>query len=168
MPAPDPLLPPAKKRKVDTEQNDDLQHIHRLENLLLTAVAEGTSLNPLVDLLDTAKNARDPHLLFKSIYALYRVFASTIDARMLVSTPDPNAKVVRAWIFERLNLFTDMLVGLMSDSEKSLRVSILQSVHPSCQQQPLDLSNTNPLFPSQALVVFFVLKPACLGTFNFV
>lgn len=124
MPAPDPYLPPAKKRKTVAEKNDDLERIQHLEKLLLEAVSERTSLNPLVDLLDVAKNARDPHLLFKCIYALYRVFASTIDAGMLVPSPDPTAKVVRAWIFERLSLFTDMLVGLMSDSEEYLRVRV--------------------------------------------
>ena len=128
MPSPDSSLPPAKKRKLVTKQDVDLKHIQRLENLLIEAVAEGTSLNPLVDLLDAAKNAEDPRLLFKCIYALYRVFASTIDARMLVPTPDPSAKVVRTWIFENLNFFTDILVGLMSDSEEYLRVSTFQ--HP--------------------------------------
>ena len=116
-------LPPAKRRKVAANNNDDLEHIQRLEILLLQAVAERTSLNPLVDLLDAAKNAAPPHFLFKCMYALYRVFASIIDAGMLVPTLDPGAKVVRAWISERLNLFTDMLLGFMSDSEKPLRVS---------------------------------------------
>ena len=116
-------LPPAKKRKVATKQRVDLARIQRLENLLLDAVSEGTSLNPLVDLLDAANDAEDPHLLFKSVYALYRVFASIIDIGMLVPTPDSGARVVRTWIWERLNVFTDLLVGLMSDSEKSLRVS---------------------------------------------
>jgi hypothetical protein len=124
MPAQHSSLPPAKKRKVVTDKNNDLERIQRLEKLLLQAVAEKTSLNPLVDLLDVAKNAGDPHHLFKCIYALYRVFVSTIDARMLVPTPDPSAKLVRIWIFERLDFFTDMLVGLMSDSEEHLRVSV--------------------------------------------
>ena len=168
MPAPNPSLHPAKKRKVVVRKNDGLEHIQRLEKLLLEAVAEGTSLNPLVDLLDAAKNASDPRLLFKCIYALYRVFASTIDAGMLVSTPDPSAKVVRSWIIERLNVFTDMLVGLMSDSEEYLRVSAVQATHPKHQQLSLDLCNRNTLLPSQALVVFFVPKPGCLGAFYFV
>jgi U3 small nucleolar RNA-associated protein 19 len=131
MPTPDSSLPPAKRHKVVAY---DLEYIRRLENLLLEAVAERTSLNPLVDLLDAAKNADDPHLLFKCIYALYRVFASTIDAGMLVPTPDPNAKLVRSWIFERLNIFTDMLVGLMSDSEEHLTVKLplSQNLHPTC------------------------------------
>ena len=90
-------------------------------------------MNPLLDLLDITKNIGDPHLLFKGIYALYRVFASIIDTRMLVPTPDAGAKVVRAWTWERFNIFTDMLVGLMSDSEKSLRVSIVQYAYPGYQ-----------------------------------
>lgn len=126
MPAANPSLPPTKKRKIAAKENDRIERIQRLENLLLKAVSAGTSLNPLVDLLDIAKNAKDPHLLFKCIYALYRVFASIIDARMLVPTPDVDAKIVRTWISERLNIFTDMLVGLMSDPETSLRTSAIQ------------------------------------------
>ena len=123
MPSGNPSLPPAKKRKVVANQGDNFERIQHLEKLLLEAVSQGHSLNPLVDLLDAAKGAADPHLLFKCIYALYRVFASIIDSGMLVPTPDTTARVVRTWISERLNIFTDMLVGLMSDSEKSLRVS---------------------------------------------
>jgi U3 small nucleolar RNA-associated protein 19 len=126
MPTTNPSLPPAKKRKVSAEQYGGLVHIQRLEKLLLNAVAEGTSFNPLVDLLDAAMIAEDPHLLFKCIYSLYRIFASIIDTGMLVPTPDSGAKVVRTWVWEKLNIFTDMLVGLMSDSEKSLRVSVSQ------------------------------------------
>lgn len=133
MSAANPSLPPAKKRKVATKQHDDLAQIQRLESLLLEAVSEGTSLNPLVDLLDITKNVGDPHVLFKCTYALYRVFASIIDTRMLVPTPDARVKVVRTWIWERFNVFTDMLVGLMNDSEKSLRVSIAQYTHPVYQ-----------------------------------
>ena len=129
MPAANPSLPPTKKRKIAARENDDIERIQRLEILLLKAVSSGTSLNPLVDLLGIAKNAKEPHLLFKCIYALYRVFASVIDARILVPTPDADAKIVRTWIFERFNIFTDVLVGLMSDSEKSLRVSIPQRIH---------------------------------------
>lgn len=125
MPAANPSLPPAKKRKVSAKQHDDLAHVQRLEGLLLEAVSEGSSLNLLVDLLDAAKDAEDPHVLFKCIYALYRVFASVIDTGMLVPTYNAGAKVVRAWIWERLNLFTDILVGLMNDSEKALRVSVM-------------------------------------------
>jgi len=129
---PMPSLPPAKKRKIATKQHGDLARIQGLEQLLLEAVAEGTSLNPLVDLLGSAKDAEDPHLLFKCIYSLYRVFASIVDTGMLVPTPDTDAKVVRTWIWERLNIFTDILVGLMSDSEISLRVSVLQYARPGC------------------------------------
>ena len=167
MPSPttNPSLPPAKKRKVSTKQHGDLPHIQRLEKLLLEAVSEGTSLNPLVDLLDAAMGAGDPHVLFKCIYSLYRVFASIINTGMLASTPDSGAKVVRTWIWERLNVFTDMLVGLVSDSEKSLRVSAFQYAHLGYKSSSLDLRNTNSFLPPQAPVVFFVLRPGWPGTF---
>ena len=130
MTAADSSLPPAKKRKLATKRRGDLERIQRLEDLLLEAVSGGTSLNPLVDLLDATKDAGDPHVLFKCIYALYRVFASITDTGMLVPTPDAGAKIVRAWIWERFNVFTDMLVGLMNDSEKSLRVSVVATPSP--------------------------------------
>jgi hypothetical protein len=151
MPAADPSLPPAKKRKVAAKQNGDVERIQRLENTLLEAVSEGASLNPLVDLLDSAKDAGDPHLLFKSIYALYRVFSSIIDARMLVPTPDADAKVVRIWISERLNIFTDTLVGLMSDSERSLRVSVLGPVNPTRSQKPSRPPQCKSFSPSSGI-----------------
>ena len=168
MPAADSSLPPAKKRKLATKRHGDLERIHRLEDLLLEAVSGGTSLNPLVDLLDATKDAGDPHVLFKCIYALYRVFASITDTGMLVPTLDAGAKIVRAWIWERFNVFTDMLVGLMNDSEKSLRVSVVQHPHPVNRLNFLALRDTNSLLPPQALVVFFVIRPGCPGAFYIV
>lgn len=166
MPTTNPSLLPTKKRRVSTGQHDGLAHIQRLEKLLLDAVAEGTSLNPLVDLLDVAVIAEDPHLLFKCIYSLYRVFASIIDIGMLVPTPD--TKVVRTWVWEKLNIFTDMLVGLMSDSEKSLRVSVSQYSRLGYKTSSPDLCNTNPLLPPQAPVVFSVPLPGRPWIFYFV
>jgi U3 small nucleolar RNA-associated protein 19 len=168
LPTAGPSLPPAKKRKVSTRHHDDLARIQRLEKLLLEAVSEGTSLNPLVDLLDAAAGAGDPHVLFRCIYSLYRVFASIIDTGMLAPTPDSGTKVVRTWIWERLNVFTDMLVGLMSDSEKSLRVSVFQYAHLGYKSSSLDFRDTNSFLPPQALVVFFVLRPGWAGTFHLV
>ena len=168
LPTANPSLPPAKRRRVSTEHHDDHTHIQYLEKLLLEAVSEGSSLNPLVDLLDAAVDAEDPHILFRCIYSLYRVFASIINTGMLAPTPDSGAKVVRTWIWERLNAFTDMLVGLMSDSEKSLRVSVSQYVHLEYKSSSPELRNTNPFFPPQALVVFFVLRPGWPGAFYFV
>jgi hypothetical protein len=167
MPSGNPSLPPAKKRKIVANQGDNFERIQHLEKLLLEAVSQGHSLNTLVDLLDAAKGAADPHLLFKCIYALYRVFASIIDSGMLVSTPDTTARVVRTWISERLNIFTDILVGLMSDSEKSLRVSTFQSVRYGYQTRSLDIRDTNPIFPPQALVIFFILQSGCPRTLYF-
>lgn len=166
LPTASPSLP--KKRKVSTRQHDVLAHIQHLEKRLLEAVSEGTSLNSLVDLLDAAMDTGDSHVLFKCIYSLYRVFASIINTGMLVPTPDSGAKVVRTWIWERLNSFSNMLVGLMSDSEKSLRVSVSQYVHLGYKLSCLGLRNTNPFLPPQAPVVFFVLRPGWPGTFYLV
>lgn len=163
-----PSLPPTKKRKVSVEQHEGLAYIQRLEKLLLDAVAEGTSLNPLVDLLDATTIAEDPHLLFKCIYSLYRIFASIIDIGMLVPTPDSGTKVVRTWVWEKLNIFTDMLVGLMSDSEKSLRVSVSQYSRLGYKPSSPDLCNTNTLLPPQTPIIFSVPLPGRPWIFYFV
>ena len=168
MPTANPSLRPTKKRKVSAKKHGSLAHIQRLERLLLDAVSEGTSLNPLVDLLDAAAIAEDPHLLFKSIYSLYRVFASIIDTGMLVPTPDSDAKAVRTWVWEKLNTFTDMLVGLMSDSENSLRVSVSQCSRLRYKPSSPDLCNTNTLLPPQAPIIFSVPLPGRSRTFYFV
>ena len=147
LPTTNPSRPPAKKRRISAKPHDDLTHIQHLEKLLLEAVSEGTSLNPLVDLLDAAMDAGDPRVLFRCIYSLYRVFASIINTGMLAPTPDSGAKVVRTWIWERLNVFTDMLVGLMSDSEKSLGVSVSQYAHLGYESSSLDFRNANSFLP---------------------
>jgi U3 small nucleolar RNA-associated protein 19 len=118
---PIPSLPPSKKRKTSVV-DDKTSRIQQLEQDLNDAILKNTSLNKLVDLLDIAQTADDPRLRSKSMYALYRVFVSIIASRRLALKGDESAKVVRGWIWERLNAYTDLLVGLMSHQEKSLRV----------------------------------------------
>lgn len=115
-------LPPSKKRKV-SQSDGKATRIQQLEEGLSAAVNNHTSLNAVVDLLHIAQGAKDPQLCSKSIYALYRVFVSIITSGGLASKGDESAKVVRAWIWEKLSAYTDLLVGLMSDEEKALRVS---------------------------------------------
>lgn len=115
-------LPPSKKRKV-SQSDGKATRIQQLEEGLSAAVNNHTSLNAVVDLLHIAQGAKDPQLCSKSIYALYRVFVSIINSGGLASKGDESAKVVRAWIWEKLSAYTDLLVGLMSDEEKALRVS---------------------------------------------
>ncbi|RDX45466.1 CBF-domain-containing protein [Lentinus brumalis] len=116
---------PSKKRKT-READDTLRTIQDLEKQLTTAVSNGSSLNPLADLLDIALDTESHAHLSKAIYALYRVFVVII-TNGLLSGPDrtEEAKAVRAWLFERLHSFVDLLASLLKDEETSLKISSL-------------------------------------------
>ncbi|KAF8191784.1 CBF/Mak21 family-domain-containing protein, partial [Pholiota molesta] len=118
------LPPPSKKRKIN--RVDNAQAIKKLEEELTTAVAKNLSLNPLADLLSLAYDVEDPHDTSKAIYALYRVFVVIITNNKLGFGGDEAAKVVKAWIWERLQSYVDFLGGLLQDEEKFLRTSALQ------------------------------------------
>ena len=123
MPAPlHSLPPPSKKRKIQPSVGhaDSIQH---LEVKLTTAVAKNESLNPLIDLLKLTHDIEDPHDTSKAIYALYRVFVTIISNGKLEPRGDAAAKVVKSWIWERLQTYVDYLGGLLQDDEKFLRVS---------------------------------------------
>ncbi|RPD65784.1 CBF-domain-containing protein [Lentinus tigrinus ALCF2SS1-7] len=116
---------PSKKRKT-READDTLRTIQDLEKQLTVAVSNGSSLNPLADLLDIALGTESPAHLSKAIYALYRVFVVII-TNGLLSGPDrtEEAKAVRAWLLERLHSFVDLLASLLKDEEPSLKTSSL-------------------------------------------
>ncbi|PPQ70930.1 hypothetical protein CVT26_014191 [Gymnopilus dilepis] len=124
MPSLHSLPPPAKKRK--TSKDDHATKAKLLEEELTNAVAKNTSLNPLADLLSLAYDAEDPHDTSKAIYALYRVFVIIISNNKLAVNGDEAAKVVKAWIWERLQSYVDFLGSLLQDDEKFLRTSALQ------------------------------------------
>ncbi len=115
---------PSKKRKT-READDTLRTIQDLEKQLTTAVSNGSSLNPLADLLDIALDTESHAHLSKAIYALYRVFVVII-TNGLLSGPDrtEEAKAVRAWLLERLHSFVDLLASLLKDEETSLKVCL--------------------------------------------
>lgn len=112
------LPPPAKRRK--TKRNETA--IKDLETQITTAVANNASLNPLSDLLDIAQNASDPKDMSKVIYSLYRVFVVIISSNKLAPGGADAAKVVRKWIWERLDGYIQLLLGLLQDEEAILRV----------------------------------------------
>ena len=120
MPSLHSLPPPSKKRKIN--RDDNAQNIKQLEDKLTNAVANNTSLNPLADLLSLTQNVEDPHDTSKAIYALYRVFVVIITNGKLGLGGDETAKVVKAWIWDRLQTYVDFLGGLLQDDEKFLRV----------------------------------------------
>jgi len=135
MPSLHSLPPPSKKRKIN--RDDNAQNIKELEAKLTNSVANDTSLNPLADLLTLAQNVENPHDTSKAIYALYRVFVVIITNGKLGLGGDETAKVVKAWIWDRLQTYVDFLGGLLQDDEKFLRV--------------------RPIFPHFFLVDSFVL-----------
>ncbi|KAJ7202823.1 CBF/Mak21 family-domain-containing protein [Mycena pura] len=125
-PAPS-LPPPSKKRKLQKD-SELAKSIQLLEEQLTAAVAASSSLNPLADLVELAVSARDAQDTSKAIYALYRVFVVIISAGKLNAggAIDDAAKIVKAWTWERLTSYVDLLCGLLKDEENLLRISALQ------------------------------------------
>lgn len=124
------LPPPNKKQK---RNHSELQtEVERIEGLLKTA-AQATplgSLNPLADLLELAQSSAAPEDLSRAIYAIYRVWVILVDGGKMSPTTEEGeeAKVVRAWLWDRMSAYQDILVGLLSDSEGALRVRLLNLV----------------------------------------
>lgn len=119
-PAPS-LPPPSKKRKIQKD-SQFAKSVQVLEEQLTSAAAANASLNPLADLLDLTFAAGDAQDTSKAIYALYRVFVVIISGGKLGAGGDEASKVVKAWIWDRLNSYVDFLCGLLKDEEKLLRV----------------------------------------------
>jgi U3 small nucleolar RNA-associated protein 19 len=99
--------------------------IKQFEDEINSAISNGSSLNALVDLISLVFDLKDPHDSSKGIYALYRVFVSLILSGKLSPGDDEAAKVVKAWLWEKLISYTDFLGGLLQDEEKVLRVNLL-------------------------------------------
>ncbi|KIM91722.1 hypothetical protein PILCRDRAFT_811012 [Piloderma croceum F 1598] len=131
MPAPiRSLPPPSKKRKTNSSpsSNSIAIQIQSLESTLTNAVQSSASLNPLADLLDLAQTTVEAKDVSKIIYALYRVFVVLIGSGKMSAEGQTSekGKVVRAWLWERLGAYQDLLVGLMKDEDADLRISSLQ------------------------------------------
>jgi U3 small nucleolar RNA-associated protein 19 len=121
------MAPPSSlsgSRKRIKLQDEDGSHIKGLENKLTEAISSNTSLNPLADLTALAASLHEPHSVLKAIYACYRVFVLLISKGCLENSTDEEAKVVRTWIFERLDEYVRFLCGLLQDEESLLRVCV--------------------------------------------
>lgn len=112
------LPPPAKRRR--TKSNETV--IKDLEFQITIAVTNNASLNPLSDLLDIAQNVPDARDTSKAVYSLYRVFVVIISSDKLAPGGGDAAKVVRKWVWERLDAYVNFLLGLLQDEEATLRV----------------------------------------------
>ncbi|KAI0362811.1 ribosome biogenesis protein Noc4 [Trametes cingulata] len=126
MPAKTTSLASSSKKRKAREADDAVRTIQDLEKQLTAAIASGSSLNPLADLLEIALNSETAAQLSKAIYALYRVFVIIL-SRGLLSGPDASdeAKAVRTWLVDRLHSFVDLLSGLLKDDEPTLKTSAL-------------------------------------------
>jgi U3 small nucleolar RNA-associated protein 19 len=139
-------LPPTKKRKTVVQTTS----IKSLEAQLTSAVADNGSLNPLADLLVLAHGTSDAREMSKAIYSIYRVFVLIISRGMLVHGGDDAAKLVRKWIWEKLDSFVELLAGLLQDDEPSLRVRITQSVLACILTSMLEIFPGDPFFAFEA------------------
>jgi U3 small nucleolar RNA-associated protein 19 len=115
--APASLSGPRKRIKLQDESR-----INELENKLTASISANTSLNALADLTSLVASLDDPRSVLKAIYASYRIFVLLTSKGYLESSTDEQVKVVRAWIFERLDEYTRFLCGLLKDDESLLRV----------------------------------------------
>ncbi|KAG5636845.1 hypothetical protein H0H81_006638 [Sphagnurus paluster] len=122
---PSSLPPPSKKRKIKADSKTS-QSIQLLEAQLSEAISNNASLNPLADLLDLTLSTKSAPDTSKGIYALYRIFVLVISGGKMGLGGDEAAKVVKAWLWDRLNIYVDYLGGLLKDEEKTLRTSALQ------------------------------------------
>lgn len=116
------LPPPTKRRKTAVESNS----FKSIEAQLSLAVAENGTLNPLADLLVLAYGSSDAREMSKAVYSIYRVFVLIISRGMLAHGGDDAAKLVRKWIWEKLDSYVELLVGLLQDEEPALRKSSLE------------------------------------------
>lgn len=128
--APSSLAPPSKRRKVSASSSVGISinslassKIVTFESSLTEAISSNASLNPLADLLLLTRTLEDPKLVFKAIYATYRVFVLLLGpGGKFEGSVGEEGKAVRAWIMDRVNEYAEYLGGLLKDDEVSLRV----------------------------------------------
>ncbi|KAJ8516405.1 hypothetical protein ONZ45_g6274 [Pleurotus djamor] len=140
MPAIRSLPPPHKKRKI-TKSGPEIK---ALETELTAALEANGSLNSVVDLLDIAHASLEPQETSKAIYALYRVFVLIIAGGKLDVGGDEDAKVVKTWLWDKLNKFVGLLTCLLKDEEKMLRTSSLQILFSLLKHLSTSLSKSHP------------------------
>lgn len=125
------MPPPSKRRKIDAHETEDgFNQIEKLEQDLKTAIETSSSLNSLADLLKEAKkHKKQPQILHKAIYALYRIFSLLVSGNYYHSQSKPSEKelVVRRWLVERLDQYLDFISSLSEHNEPTISVRIFTS-----------------------------------------
>ncbi|KAG1756402.1 CBF/Mak21 family-domain-containing protein [Suillus paluster] len=134
------LPPPTKRRKTTVESVS----IKSLEAQLTSAVTDNGTLNPLADLLMLAHGTSDAREMSKAVYSIYRVFVLIISRGMLVHGGDDAAKQVRKWIWEKLDSYVELLVGLLQDEEPALRKSSLEILFSLLKHLSTSLTKSAP------------------------
>ncbi|KAF9246432.1 CBF/Mak21 family-domain-containing protein [Melanogaster broomeanus] len=134
------LPPPAKRSKT----KGDATPLKILELELTAAAANNAPLNPLSDLLNLALGASDVNEMSKAIYGLYRVFVVIISNDKLAPGGGDAARVVRKWIWERLDSYVELLVGLLQDEEAALRKSALDILFSLLKHLSTSLTKSSP------------------------
>ncbi|KIL00929.1 hypothetical protein PAXRUDRAFT_821133 [Paxillus rubicundulus Ve08.2h10] len=134
------LPPPAKKRKTKGSAG----FLESLESDITAAVVGNMSLNLLSDLVNLALEASDAKQMSKAIYSLYRVFVVIISNDKLAPGGGDAAKVVRKWIWERLESYVHLLVGLLQDEEAALRKSALDILFSLLRHLSTSLTKSSP------------------------
>jgi hypothetical protein len=121
-----PTSLPSTKRRKTSKNSQVASSIQDLESRLTEAVSSNTTLNPLIDLVKLTEEAVEAEDVSKGLYAIYRVFVVILGSKKygLGGQEREEGKLVRAWIWERLNCYVDYLLGLLKDEEKSLRVRL--------------------------------------------
>ena len=117
------MAPPSSlsgSRKRIKLQDEDDSRIKELESKLMEAISSNASLNSLADLTSLAASLHEPHLALKAIYACYRVFVLLISKGCLENSTDEQAKVVRTWVFERLDEYDDSDGVELDDDDSEL------------------------------------------------
>ncbi|KAG1754382.1 CBF/Mak21 family-domain-containing protein [Suillus lakei] len=145
------LPPPTKRRKTAVESTS----IKFLEAQLTSAVAENGTLNPLADLLMLAYGSSDTKEMSKAVYSIYRVFVLIISRGMLVHGGDDAAKLVRKWIWEKLESYVELLVGLLQDEEPALRKSSLEILFSLLKHLSTSLTKSSPTAQPQFHLAHF-------------
>lgn len=97
--------------------------VEELESQLTSGFAEGSSLNSLRDLLSFT-TSDDPQLLYKSIFALYRVFTVGLKSPYYSHRKTVEIVGVQKWLEECLEEFVELLTKLLAHSSVDIRVRI--------------------------------------------
>ncbi|KAG8843651.1 hypothetical protein FRB96_003875 [Tulasnella sp. 330] len=120
-------LPAPRKRQKTSSTTEDIQ---TLERTILTAIQDGSSLNPLTDLMGLISSSPDPKTTHSVIYAVYRISVALAQAGRLTPERDESeeAKIVRQWLEARVTTFSELLAGLLKDDERALRIGALEII----------------------------------------